>query len=200
MDKKTLSILRKIRWIILLLICIDLLLPNYYKVDTNDQLMVLVVFGYCYLALSAYVILRIEKIEVSEGSRLYPYRSSFIGVDQWMILLSMIFLGYKDPSFYFALTSVVVAVTEIIERLVMNRRLNYNMIFDHEKMVVNEDRYNEVHYGDISNIEKMDYDRFQISLKGKKKKVILNVDRITKQLRGEFEEELYALKAKLEME
>lgn len=182
--------------LIILLVIVTMLFSTYLK---HPQ-WILVILGSCYAVLSAYIILSIKATKLKGFEKIYHYKSSFIGVDYWTFLFVWILIGLSkvyDDLILEGAIFIIISLTELAERIVKNRRKKFNVIFEEDKIIVNEDIHNEILYNDISSIEIVDAQTFKIQTRSTENSYIFNVNRITKSLRKAFVEELNILQSTL---
>lgn len=177
------------------------------QADINIPIYPIIFLIGIYVILAIYAIGSIKQDKNFLNNRLFPYKWSFVGVDYWFIFLVGLLLGtmqsFENESLEQAegLLIGLFWMFDLIVRVVKNRKKLYNLYFDEDQIIINEDQYNEILYSDILSIERLDQDTFKLLIKNnKEEKVILNVDRISKKRRAALVREVHALKTALELE
>ncbi|WP_281616497.1 hypothetical protein [Flammeovirga sp. SubArs3] len=176
------------------------LILYYISFFTNIHLeykeIIFLVIGLIYILLTVFSIIKIKTYEPEDYNFLYPYHSLFIGVNQWFYSLSYLLIGVLNVFngyIYFGSFLSIFSITFIIERLIKNKRMIFNVEFNSEKLVINEDINREIFYSKIEDIQIINSKKIKI-ITSEDKDVIMNTNRIRRDHRDKFKSQLLNLK------
>ena len=152
--------------------------------------------GISVLIKSIYGALQLQRFTIKDGDKHYPYHALFIGVDQWvyavpMIGFSIFYLLYREPVFGFF--QLITTVSIVTFNIIKNRKGHFNVLFTKDRIVVNENSFNEIPYESIVHIEHKTPTKIFIHTKNSDEAIIMNIDRIHSDYREAFKEELLGL-------
>lgn len=187
--------LQFIQYTLLALMPIIHLTSKYAVLEFNFELIIWIIAA-IYLKISCIYIASLDQTTSEFPNSFFPYKPTFIGVDQWLIAIPWMGIGIAKlitDDFYLGLMLLTAYSTLIIERLVKNHYNLFNVEFTNDRIKINETVKNEILYQDISSINLISKRKIKLELTGKKGYEIMNINRIDKRLRGKFKSQILAL-------
>lgn len=171
----------------------------YLNEETSwvDPYLILSILGFLYIVVSIASVLSLKAFDQKESDSFFPYRKNYYGINSGLFFV----LAFLIPILMFTQSQITMGVlylilfpTELIEKIIKKKKgLLYNVVFGEDRIIINEDQYNEVLYKQISSIEVVEGNKLKVITKPEQDDAIMNVDRIRKDRREDFRTKLLSL-------
>ncbi|MEL7004570.1 MAG: hypothetical protein AAFN93_17820, partial [Bacteroidota bacterium] len=131
-------------------------ISTYSDWELQNEQILLVILSVLYFILSGLYMFRLERYKPINSEKFFPFRSTYIGVGQWpaSIIWIIYSLEVLNEGNYFMGTMLMIFYLMITaEAIVKNKKQRFNVEFQQDKIVINEEPKNEILLKDIVGVE-----------------------------------------------